>query len=110
MEAPHITALVEAVETMAEQLNGIDVGDVFGGFTCSELDSIARVLKIAGHAGTAAFIVMRHAESDEFPDDGDLTDWDGDMHAPVALAHSQSDGPSLDGPAMQASKRYVSQL
>ena len=57
--------LLDAIAVMGEQLLGIGSGDVFAGFRCTELDSIATVLILGGHAEAAAFVIARHAENDE---------------------------------------------
>ncbi|MEU7802670.1 hypothetical protein AB0B10_25760 [Micromonospora arborensis] len=64
MASTNITALFAAVNTMADYFDSIDVGDAFSGFTCSEMDSIATVLAVAGHTDTAAFVIARHSEGD----------------------------------------------
>lgn len=60
--------LVAAVDTMADALERIDTGDVFGALTCDEVEAIAGVLRAGGRDAAAEFIVAEHAESD---DEGD---------------------------------------
>lgn len=72
-DAAHIIRTIElqvAVDVMAQHLGALDMGDVYTGLTCSELDSIADVLRAGGHADVAEFITEQHAEGDE----------DGDAH------------------------------
>lgn len=57
--------LERAVENMAYVLLGIDTGDVWQRFSCSEIEAIADVLTEAGHKDAAAFILGEHAEHDE---------------------------------------------
>lgn len=95
-----LTGVADAVATMAERLHGIDTGEVWGKFTCSEVESIADVLEAFGHADAAAFIIAEHAEGDEFGDDhwidpdavacaecGETIDAD-DMHASDTMCGS----------------------
>ena len=60
--------LLNAIDTMADRLSEVDTGEVFGNFTCDELDSIAEVLRAAGRDDVADFIIEEHASAD---DEGD---------------------------------------
>ena len=81
-----------AVAQMADLLELIDGGDVFTGFRCAEIDSIAAVLVHAGEHHAASHVITRHAEHDEH-DSGDrhahlrdLIDQHGRHAPPVADA------------------------
>lgn len=67
-----IIELVEAVENMADVLAMLDSGDTWASMTCTEVESIAAVLRAAGRDDVAHNIIEMHAESDE----------PGDLHHP----------------------------
>ena len=94
-----VPRLLTAVARMADCLDAIDIGDVFAGFTCIEIDSIALVLAEAGHSDTAArWVLLRHAEQDE----------EGDLHEHIYDALTLDDSP--DGTARELAHDYVRQL
>jgi len=66
--AEQYARVTEAIDAMAERLAGIDTGEVFSSFTCGEIESVAQVLRVAGHDDTADFIIREHALGD---DEGD---------------------------------------
>lgn len=66
----HRQRLRAAITDLAELLQYIDGGDVFAGFRCVEIDSLATVFAVAGQREAAAFVIARHAEHDEH-DSGD---------------------------------------
>jgi hypothetical protein len=59
-----------AITDLAELLQYIDGSDVFAGFRCAEIDSLASVFALACEHKAAAFVIARHAEHDEH-DSGD---------------------------------------
>jgi hypothetical protein len=69
-----------AVEAMAVALAGS--GSALAALTCTELDSIVKVVALHGHPRLAAALVLGHA-SGEDPRNGDE---DGDLHQDVTLA------------------------
>jgi hypothetical protein len=93
-----VPRLLTAVQRMADCLDGIDIGDVFAGFSCTELDSIALVLAEAGHLSTARWVLLRHAEDDE----------EDDLHKDIHDALT-SDGSPGDA-ARALTRDYVDQL
>ncbi|GAA4825361.1 hypothetical protein [Tomitella cavernea] len=60
--------LFAAVDEWAHCAREITDGDPWTGFNCGEIETLADVLRAAGHHDTAAFIVRRHREDD---DEGD---------------------------------------
>ena len=66
----HRQRLRTAITDLAELLQYIEGGDVFAGFRCAEIDSLATVFALAGEREAAAFVIARHAEHDEH-DSGD---------------------------------------
>ena len=67
--AVHRRRLRTAITELAEQIQYIEGGDLFAGFRCVEIDSLAAVFALAGERDAAAFVVARHAEHDD--DSGD---------------------------------------
>lgn len=58
--------LADALDDLADVLSdGMTAGHVGHHFTCSEAETIARVLQLAGHADAAAAWLDGHAEGDE---------------------------------------------
>lgn len=70
-------AVLVMAETLAESDNAL------AHFTCTEADSIIRVVKLAGFAELAADLVICHARG-EAEDGGDV---EGDLHVQVAAAY-----------------------
>jgi hypothetical protein len=95
----NVPQLLHAMSHMADCMGGIDTGGTFGSFNCTELDSIARALAVAGYRGTAAFVIMQHAaESEE----------DGDSHFHIT---EHIDATSWDDPeAYRMADEYVRQF
>ena len=60
-----MTGLKEAVQYMADVLNRVDTGNVWEHFTCTEIESIADVLRAVGRSDVAEFILAEHGEHDE---------------------------------------------
>jgi hypothetical protein len=89
-----------AVTDMSHLLHRIGrLGDVFAGFQCVEIDSIATVLAVGDEPDVAAFIVARHAEAD---------DENSDHHAHLRKLIEQHD--SLSPVVLQAARHYVATL
>ncbi|GIE98950.1 hypothetical protein [Paractinoplanes rishiriensis] len=108
MDASRVPVLITAVDELARLLDGIDTGDVFSSFTCSELDGIATVLAIAGHQDTAAFVIAQHAMGDEFDATGE-DDSGFDAHA--AVAREQAAHEAVDHPeAFKRASYHVTRL
>ena len=62
-------SLTEALHEMAEQLGDEMTADMVGPrFTCTEADSVARVLALSGHQAAAANFLFGHASEDEDED------------------------------------------
>ena len=61
--------MAHAVRRLADVLERVDTGEVFGNFTCDEVDALADVLRIAGREQAADFVIGEHARSDEDPND-----------------------------------------
>lgn len=57
--------LWQAIQRMADTLHMVDTGNVWEHFTCTEIESIADVLRVAGRDEVAEFILAEHAEYDE---------------------------------------------
>ncbi|MEU1813408.1 hypothetical protein [Micromonospora aurantiaca (nom. illeg.)] len=108
MDAMLVPALVTAVNTMSDTMDGIDIADVFAGFTCSELDTLLTVLAVAGHTDTAGFVLTRHSEDDD-PADPDDTEYDGDLHGHIRHLIDEH-GFEYKGAVKQAADEYVSDL
>jgi hypothetical protein len=71
--AVHRRRLRAAITELAEQVQYIEGGDLFAGFRCVEIDSLAALFALAGEREAAAFVIARHAEHDD--------DDSGDRHA-----------------------------
>ncbi len=85
--------LATAVEGMADTLLGLDIGDVFGGMTCNEVESIAHVLAVAGRLDAAAHVLMMHGDGDDETDDTHH-DIHTALNAPGAgFSHDETDEP-----------------
>ncbi|QDQ99486.1 hypothetical protein FO059_17965 (plasmid) [Tomitella fengzijianii] len=72
---PHTTSndqaahpLHAAVDEWAHCADQITDGNLWTGFNCGEIETLAAVFRTAGHDDTAAFIVRMHREDD---DEGD---------------------------------------
>ena len=57
-------AVSKTIDDMADVLLGLDNPDLWGGFSCIEVESIATVLRIVGNDNTADFIIGLHAWAD----------------------------------------------
>lgn len=111
MDIDKIPALVKAVSDMADRLAGIDTGEVFRSFTCSEIDTVATVLALGGHVSVAAFVVNEHAMGDDPATPAEIADpdWFGDDHAHIAALHTDTEG-SQALPAIKAARKYAETL
>lgn len=108
MDVSRFHILRAAITEMASCLDDIAPG-VYAGFNCGELDSIAQVLAVAGHEGTAALVIARHAEHDEFdPDGGD--DGQRDAHADIAREIHHRNGESWRADVLAKSESYVKRM
>lgn len=83
-------SLTSAVDAMAEALSSDLMEDVWTSLSCAEVDSIAEVLRLAGHLEVAGSIIDQHAEGDE---EGDLH-FDGER---CSCGRSLADGEGWDG-------------
>lgn len=64
------TELLRSVSAVAAVLgDGMTAGMVGGSFTCSEAETIAELLFVAGHEDDAARWLLGHVEGDDDPDD-----------------------------------------
>lgn len=71
--AVHRRRLGAAITELADLLQQVQGGDLFAGFRCVEIDSLAAVFALAGERDAAAFVIAGHAGYDE--------DDSGDQHA-----------------------------
>lgn len=71
-------SLTQALHEMAEQLGDeMTAGDLGPRFNCTEADSVARVLVLAGHRTAAVNFLLGHAAEDsdlEFDSHADMTE------------------------------------
>lgn len=111
MDASRTPTLLAAITEMAHCFAGITpgFGDVFAAFNCGELDSIATVLAIAGLEDTAACVIARHAEGDEYDKNGE-SDEDFDAHADIAREIDNHNGESWHADVLAKSGSYVKGL
>ena len=111
MDASRTPVLLAAINEMAHCFGGITpgFGDVFAGFNCGELDSIATVLAVAGLEDTAACVIARHAEGDEYDKSGE-SDEDFDAHADIAREIGKHNGKSWHADVLAKSESYVKGL
>lgn len=65
----NLHALSDAIDTAADALGQDLMDSTWQTLSCSEVESLAEVFRLTGHADTAAMIVGQHAWGDEPGDD-----------------------------------------